>query len=399
MKEIKKITVLCAGYPTPADPTMLPFIDQLVCAWADMGVSVNVICPVMRFAEIKDKTRFYKSRWTRKTERGNEFPVCHPRYLGFGALEGKISALYRISYRNFQKAIRRTLDSMSQLPDVLYSHFLTAGTHTGDLSQEYGIPGFCAFGESSLWSVNPGNTDTAKDSLGKLRGIIAVSSGNKETLVHSGLYPAERIRVIPNAVNTDIFHPYDRGEMRRKYGFPENETIGVFVGAFCDRKGVLRVQEAAQNENIRMIYIGGGEEDPAGENILFKGKVPHARIAEYLSAADFFVLPTKAEGCCNAIIEAIACGLPVISSDKRFNDDILSDEYSIRIDPDSTEEIRNAMVYLAENPEKREKMSDAAKDKAAHLSIEERASLIIRAMQELCLCDPDPAEGTTVIPR
>ena len=380
MFEIKRITILCAGYPTPVDPTMLPFIDQLVCAWADMGLEVNVICPIMKFIEFKNKNKFYKDQWVRKTDNGNEFCVYHPRYYGFGVLEAKNNFLYRLAYSSFQKAIKKEFDKLQQSPDILYSHFLTSGVHAGDLSEQYGIPSFCAFGESTLWSVNSNDKENIKKSLRKLNGIISVSSENKEKLVQSGLILAENICVIPNAVNTDIFFQHDKATVRKKYGFPADEFIGIFVGTFSSRKGLLRTQEAAKKAGTKMIYIGSGDEDPVGDNVLFKGKVPHALIAEYLSAADFFVLPTRAEGCCNAIIEAIACGLPVISSNGRFNDDILADDYSIRVNPDDINAITKAILTLKEDQFRRDKMSQAAVKAGKQFDIRRRAVAIIDYM-------------------
>jgi glycosyltransferase involved in cell wall biosynthesis len=127
----------------------------------------------------------------------------------------------------------------------------------------------------------------------------------------------------------------------------------VYTGAFNHDKGVLRVQEAAlQIPELKMIYIGGGKDEPEGNNILFKGRVAHDKVPLYLSAADFFVLPTLAEGCCNAIIEAMACGLPIISSIGAYNDDILSDEYSIRVDPNDVAAISSAMKMLTDDKDK-----------------------------------------------
>ena len=122
-------------------------------------------------------------------------------------------------------------------------------------------------------------------------------------------------------------------EMRKELGIGENEFVVIFVGHFIERKGPQRVDDAVKDiPGITTLFIGQGDFKP-NSNCAFCGPVPHERLAKYLSAADVFVLPTLAEGCCNAILEAVCCGVPVISSNLCFNDDILDDSYSIRVDP------------------------------------------------------------------
>ena len=381
MKKINNIVIITAGYPTPINPKPLVFLDQLACSWAEMGMSVTVICPVPCFVELKEKNRYFKYKWQRETN-GKSITVYHPRFIGLGRLEEGSLIAFKISYISFQNAVKKIINSLDSKPDVLYSHFLTSGRHAGDLAKLYSVPGFCAFGESSLWSVTPLNYRFTKQSLGNLSGIVAVSSENKRLLNEAKLYDHQRIFVVSNGVDRRVFFPYDKESMRRKYGFPQKEIIGVFVGAFCSRKGVLRTQEAASKSNIKMIYIGDGEEIPTGPNILFAGKVSHDLVAQYLSVADFFVLPTRAEGCCNSILEAMACGLPIISSNRSFNDDILDDSYSIRIDPDDIQKIQESMEFLTLNEDRRSKMSEAALIASEKFSLDWRANRILEIMEE-----------------
>ena len=252
----------------------------------------------------------------------------------------------------------------------------------GDLGKELNIPSFCAFGESTLWSISGWDVNRVKESLSKLTGMISVSTENKRVLTKNSLYRENDIEIFPNGVDHSLFYKRDKQTIRKKYGFPKDAFIGAFTGSFSNEKGVLRAQEAAiKAGNVQMIYIGSGKCKPEGTNILFSGKLLHEQIPEYLSAADFFILPTKAEGCCNAIIEAMACGLPIISADGPYNDDILDDTYSIRTNPSDIAAMTKAIKVLGDHPDRRHEMSAAAMEASMRFDIHGRASAIIDFMQ------------------
>lgn len=88
-------------------------------------------------------------------------------------------------------------------------------------------------------------------------------------------------------------------------------------------------------------------------------------------------MPTLHEGCCNANIEAMACGLPIISSDRDFNYDILDSSFSILIDPMNVEEIAQQISYLKTHPKERVQMAENALIKSQSYHIENRATRII----------------------
>ena len=124
--------------------------------------------------------------------------------------------------------------------------------------------------------------------------------------------------------------------------------------------------------------MGVGDERPNCKNILHCGRVNNAELCDYLNAADVFVLPTQAEGCSNAIVEAVASGLPVISSDLPFNYDILDETCSILIDPNDEDAIASAIRKIKDDKQLRKRLEEGTKLKAESLSLEVRVDKIQR---------------------
>ena len=191
-----------------------------------------------------------------------------------------------------------------------------------------------------------------------------------------------RMDVFPNGVDKNRFYPMDKEACRKELGFPEEAFIVAYTGAFTENKGANRLNEALKAcKDVYAVFMGQGPINPDSENILWKGRVSNSEVVKYLSVADVFVLPTKGEGCSNAIVEALACGIPVISSDLSFNDDILNEDNSLRINVESVEQIRNAIETLKEKEDLRLKLSEGALKTAANLDVEVRARRIIEFME------------------
>lgn len=360
------ILIISPGYPDKYK-VHYPFVRQLVEELARQGHHCYVVAPY----SISKNKRFYPL-----VETDGLVTIYRPNYLSFSKYRiGKfcLSDYFR------RKAFLRATRMLPQKPDVVYCHFWECAVDGYPYARKHLIPLFVASGESSIASIiNP--EEISQDVRDYVSGVICVSTKNKEESISLGLTTEKKCVVIPNAVNNKIFRKLDKLECRKKLSVSKDDFVICFVGSFIQRKGPNRVSEAIKmisGEPIKSFFIGKGSLVPECDNILYKGALPHEDIPTYLNASDIFVLPTLAEGCCNAIVEAMACGLPIISSNRSFNRDVLSDSNSIMIEPEKVQEIAYAIKELRDNPAKRIALSEGALDTAKKLTIEHRAQNIL----------------------
>lgn len=389
LNKIKHICFVMGLYPTDRNPANT-FVDQLICEIADQGAKCTAIAPQSISKSLVRNTALTEKERIRYTNKGNRIEIFSPKYISYSAkffLGLNTDALSRYSYK---RVVLREYKRRNINADAFYGHFINpSGLTAVELGMLHQKPSFIACGESSLEGLKLIDKLYLEEIFEEISGVIAVSSENKMELLKNYINKdhANKIEVFPNAINNKKFYQKDRTTIRNELGFNEGSFIVVFTGHFMNRKGSRRLSDALKNINdVQSIFIGKGEEEPTCSNILFKGTLPHDQVCKYLNAADVFVLPTLAEGCCNAIIEAMACGLPIISSDRPFNDDILNDENSIRIDPENIEEIKIAIMKLRDNPELRESMSQASLKMAEKLDIKHRAANILEFMNRKAGC-------------
>lgn len=373
------LCLITEGYPTIDNPEYA-FIKPLVGAIADSGIKCSVIVPQSITKCLFRKKAKRKSKWVDFTAEGNAIDIYQPSFTSFSNMRFLgccLSTFFR------DRVIRATVKRMKHKPTVLYGHFWGCGIVAASIGAEYGLPVFVATGESTIKVYKEYKKAVIAKYLKYIKGVICVSTKNKQESIQLGLTDDKNTIVIPNSINTDCFYLENKLEMRKKYGFPADAFIVVFVGEFSARKGVLRLSQAIElNNNVKSIFVGRGALRPTCKDILFCGQLQHDEVIHYLNCADVFILPTLAEGCCNAIIEAMACGLPIISSDLPFNHDVLDDKNAILIDPDNVEQIGDAIKTLRDNSELRNKMSKESLKKAEVLDIQSRAANILAFLAE-----------------
>lgn len=367
------ICFVVEGYPFKNDSSM-PFVRELIHQLALNGIDCSVIAPQSITKMLKKHVPYRPTKWVDEIDKSHRIIVYQPRYISFSNHFLGVEDALRVC------AIRRAGRNLNKKKgiDALYCHFW----HMGALAcmAVPDIPIYVACGESRISIMDRFDASVIRNLLERLLGVIYVGTKSYVEAKELGLQTNQPYIIAPNGYNASEFYKCDRRKCRRKLGFDESMFIVSFVGGFNKRKGADRLCAALkilnQEDAVHSIFIGKGTVTLDCENIAFCGSVKHEEIVEYLNASDVFVLPTNAEGCCNAIIEALACGLPVISSNQIFNADILDDSCSITIDPMNIDGLVSAIRCIKKNEVLRTQLAEGALQKSKQLRIEDRARRI-----------------------
>jgi UDP-glucose:(heptosyl)LPS alpha-1,3-glucosyltransferase len=177
-------------------------------------------------------------------------------------------------------------------------------------------------------------------------GLIIANSNmvKKQIMNHYGL-PDERIMVIYNGVDLTRFSPDNRRswreQMRKELSIPEETRVLLFVGSGFERKGlatllkalpVLKKTRKDLSADVRLLVVGKGDQTKfraqasasgVGDCVTFTG--PQADVEKYYAAADIFVLPTVYDPFSNATLEAMASGLPAITTTRNGASEIIEE--------------------------------------------------------------------------
>jgi glycosyltransferase involved in cell wall biosynthesis len=214
------------------------------------------------------------------------------------------------------------------------------------------------------------------------RHVITGSNQIKDELIREGI-PHNKVTVIPNAVDLDKFNPHISGEaVRKKYDLASKRVL-LSVGRISPYKGLTETVKAVSMldkrfHDVAFLIVGPkfGEayfryllnlvnELDLKERVIFTGNISHADLPQFYAASDVFLFPTRGEG--NhplALLEAMASGLPIISSKIPSIIEILSQKEGLLIDTHDARNISEAIAKLLDDPETRFKLGENARKKA-----------------------------------
>jgi teichuronic acid biosynthesis glycosyltransferase TuaC len=376
MRNEKLRVLACCGFPSRLRPTHQPFVRALLAALAGQGADVTVIAP--------------ESAWLRgRAPRSEVFagvPVHRPRFASFSEIAlPLVRSTGRWSDAAYRRSALRAARGLGP-PEVCFGHFLYPhGVAAAALAARFGVPAVLSLGESSFRRYEIAYTAREMAAaFARFRAIVANSPVLEAQLVERYGVPKSRITVLPNGVDATLFRPHDRADSRRRLGLPAERPILAFVGHWNERKGPLRVLAAIGGRpDVGAVFLGRGPERPSGPQVLHAGPVPHEDVPVWLSAADLFVLPTLDEGCSNALLEALACGLPVVTSDRPFNRAVVDESVARLVEPRDTAALGAAIAGLVDRPDERARLAAAALAHARAFSLERRAARILGLLRDV----------------
>lgn len=194
---------------------------------------------------------------------------------------------------------------------------------------------------------------------------ICLTNSDATEITRFGANP-EKIRVVPNAVDTDLFKP---GE--------DNGNHLVWVGRFVPEKGLQYLVKAAkivlsEHHDVKFVLVGDGPLKPCimnlaiknglKERICFAGKMSQREVVQVMQSASVFLLPSLKEGFPKTLLEAMACGKPVIASNISGVNEIIEDGYNgLLVPPREPRLMADAIIELSNDKDLSHKLGQQAR--------------------------------------
>ncbi|MEM7765622.1 MAG: glycosyltransferase family 4 protein [Pseudomonadota bacterium] len=317
-----RVLTLSNLYPNPVQPRKGVFVRERL-RYVEQGgdVSCTVIAPVPWFPVASERFGQY-GEFARvpKTSDDAGRTVYHPRYF----LLPKIGA--RFAPRTYAHAVLRTLRQQRLGPfDVIDAHFMFPDAAAAILvGRALGLP-VVATARGSDLNVMPADRFAGpwiRQAVECCDAAVAVSAALGEQFRVLGA-DESKVHVLRNGVDRGRFQSLDRGDCRRTLDLDGN--IVLSVGNLVDVKGHdLLIAAMPSMPDCQVVIVGRGSNQQTleaqaqalgcADRLRFVTEVSQDLLVQYYNAADVLVLPSRAEGMPNVVLESLACGTPVVAT-------------------------------------------------------------------------------------
>ncbi|MDX2092060.1 MAG: glycosyltransferase family 4 protein [Kofleriaceae bacterium] len=214
----------------------------------------------------------------------------------------------------------------------------------------------------NLIAKQPGPRRMLAWALPRARRVVAVSRPLADEVIELGV-PRERVCIVMNGVDSELFRPRDRDEARAQLELPDG-PLALYVGNLKEEKGVLDLAEAwahvvRELPAATLVVVGDGpayaamsaKVEALGGHVRLVGRHQLATIPTWMAAADVVVLPSHAEGTPNAVLEALACGRRVVATAVGGVPDLITcDELGTLVPPRDPRALGRALALALRTP-------------------------------------------------
>lgn len=324
---MSKILIISHLFNNNIEQQKAPFVSDQV-KWLSELVELKVIAPILWYPFSRYSKRWGKLMDIKKRELHGNVEVSHPRYL---AIPIRISATIAAFFYSLSVGVNILQIREKFEFDIIHAHFAYPDGITSVVMGKI-------FHTPVILTVHGSDINEYLKIrelrfiityiLNNVKHVIAVSESLKQKIIEMGI-DENKITVIPNGYDPKLFKIIDQNYSRTKLNLPHNKKILLFIGTLTEIKGLNYLIKAMKDviqyeKNVLLIIVGEGYEkeqyklltknNNLEDYIEFVGSKKHSEIPLWLNACDLFVLPSINEGFGVVLIEAAACGKPVVAS-------------------------------------------------------------------------------------
>jgi teichuronic acid biosynthesis glycosyltransferase TuaC len=247
-------------------------------------------------------------------------------------------------------------------PDIVFSYFLYPDGYAAlKIGKALSVPVVAMGVGSDVHNI--GDRFSAMHTRTVLREanyLVAISGDLRKRMVAMGA-PPEKTRAILSGCDISVFHPSARLEARRKLDIDPAAEAVVYIGRMDVKKGLRELVAAAASlhparPNLHVYLVGEGSDRPVIESAIqasnaasYIHALPQCNfgdVAVWMAAADLVTLPSYMEGCPNVVLEALACGRPVVATSVGGIPEILSEQCGCLVPPRDSGALAQALASV-----------------------------------------------------